>query len=213
MLQQAHVWTEDAHAEACEMWLEGRSQSQIADFFGISASAVAGYISRNRDAFPSRKGQQPAPRQNTVWTDERIAEASKLWREGRTIAELAKLFGVSDHAFNNVMRRYRDRFPYAREIGSRSKHRRRVVQPKRSAPVNLDNVFEKSKSNSAYDGRRFIISGQKPVSFASLEAKECKFPVSASDEQPGPEMACCGAPVEKGPYCSAHAAICWRVRA
>lgn len=212
MLQQSHTWTPDNHTKAVKLWSDGSSITEIAAHFSISRSAVAGYISRNRDFFATRKQGQPAkPKrraggQHTVWSEERIAQAAEQWREGRTMAECAETFGVTIHAFRMMMYRYRPLFPLAKEMDNRPKFRR--VSTVLIAPADLDALFQTSETKQAADGRRFILSGQRPVAFASLSPAQCKFPLSAPDEPNGPAMPCCGAPRAEGrPYCAAHAVI------
>lgn len=210
MLERAHVWTEDHHAECVEMWGDGRSITEIASFFSISRSAVAGYISRNRDFFaPRGSGNAVAPvtRKNgsvhTVWTEERLDIASRLWDEGLSTRQIADRMGVSKSSMHDVAHRNRNRFPKRMTI-------KRAPLPK----VDTKALFGEAESSSPYDGRRFIITGQQPVAFASLKATQCKFPVSAPDEPCGAEMRCCGSERLQGrPYCAAHAKIARQVRA
>ena len=207
MLERAHVWTEDAFAEAREMWGDGRSITEIASFFSISRSAVAGFISRNRDVFaPRTMGRPVTPKTrkdgkpHTIWTEDRLDTASRLWSEGFSTREIGERMGVSKSSMHDLAHRNRDRFP------------KRITIKKKPLPkVNLEALFVAAGSSSPYDGRRFIISGQQPVAFASLKATGCKFPVSAPDEPCGPEMLCCGAERLTGrPYCAAHAKIARR---
>ena len=203
MLQSTHIWNDDNHAEAVELWRDGKSMREIADHFCISRGAVSGYVSRNRDVFSPRNTVTERfgkGRVHSAWTEARIDAASRLWAEGVHADEIAENLGVTKAALSDITRRFRARVPKRERMKARTK-------------VDLDALFEEIEATSLYDGRRYQLVGREPVAFAALKAKECKFPVSASDEQPGPEMACCGAPVEKGPYCSAHAAICWRARA
>lgn len=214
MLQQTFSWTEDNFAEAREMWAEGRSQTQIADFFGISSSAVAGFISRNREAFPARKspfnGVKRTKGKGTSWTEERIAEAAKLWSEGYKQDDIGDHFGVSKASIADMMRRYRAQFPKARDLTNRRARKQR--KPRVASPVNLYEMFEQSSSGAYADGRRFIIPGQSHVAFADLKPHHCRFPVSAPDEANGPSMPCCGARRAQGSiYCTAHAKISRRL--
>lgn len=50
------------------------------------------------------------------WTDERIAEASRLWRAGADSREIAKRLGVSTHSVNKLSQRKRSLFPYRYEV-------------------------------------------------------------------------------------------------
>lgn len=209
MLQNSHVWTEDNHAEAVEMWAEGRSMSEIADHFCISRGAVSGYVSRNRDVFAKRvMGRPAAPkvrasgRVHAIWTDQRLDTAERMWKTGQSAEHIAASLGVTTGAFQATMKRFRARFPYKRQRG----------QSSREVPANLDKLFTDKKTSSLYDGSQYQLADREPIAFAALTAKECVFPVSTADDPPGPEMPCCGAPVAYGPYCSAHAAICWRGR-
>lgn len=219
MLQNSHVWTENNHAEAVEMWAEGRSMSEIANHFCISRGAVSGYVSRNRDVFAVRRqGQATKPRVrasgrvHAVWTPDKVKQAAVMWKRGTTAAEIAGQFSVTPRAFMALVHRYRETFPIRSSVNRREREPKER-RPKREVPVNLDTLFEAAGSSTMYDGSQYQLTGQQPIAFASLKAKECVFPVSAPDDPPGPEMPCCGAPVAYGPYCSAHAAICWRGRA
>lgn len=71
MLKSAFVWTDDNIAEAAEMWSDGRSMAQIAEFFTISRGSVSGMISRNRALFQNKPpGERAGTRKR-----ERKAEA------------------------------------------------------------------------------------------------------------------------------------------
>lgn len=214
MLKKSPTWTAENHSKAMEMWKTGASQSQIANALGMTVCSVAGRMSRNRNDFPRRIDTDPTSkkrivlkRTNSVWTDERLATAARLWKAGWTEAECAEALDTSPTAFNQMKKRYRPLFACER---SKLVRDRKPAKPKRVAPNNLDELFEQSESNSAYDGRRFILSGQEPVRFASLKAKECKFPVNAPDEPCNADMLCCGAEARYGSWCSAHAAVSYR---
>ena len=205
MLERTHVWDDNAFAEVVEMWNDGRSITEIADFFCISRGSVAGFISRNRDVFAMRTMGRPATpkvksngRVNAIWTDAKLDVAAKLWAAGVSSGEIADRFGVSKRAFFQVCNRFRLRFP-----------RRVKIQKKQPEPkIDLNAVFDEIESSSPYDGSRFILSGHTPVAFASLRATGCKFPVSRPDEPCGPEMLCCSAERLTGrPYCAAHSKI------
>lgn len=203
MLQQVFRWTDDAHAEAREMWKDGKSITDIAMFFCISRGNVAGHISRNRDDFHKRtvgKSVKPKVKKNgsvhSAWTDAKLDVAQRLWAEGMRSCEIADHFRVSTKAFLEMTRRHRWRFA------------KRQNQKARREKIDVDALFEEIEATSPYDGRRFTLSGQEPVRFASLKATQCKFPLSAPDEPCGPEMLCCGSQREMGlPYCAAHYAI------
>lgn len=203
MLQRVKFsWTDDHHAEAVEMWSEGKSITEIAAFFQISRGTVAGHIARNRDVFERRTMGRPATpkvkangRVNAIWTDAKIDAAAMLWAAGVSAAEIAEQFDVSTRGFMNVCNRFRQRFPQRIQI-------KKKPEPK----IDLKAVFDEIESSSPYDGTRFILTGHTPVAFAILGSTQCKFPVSKPDEPCGPEMACCGAERLPGrPYCAAHA--------
>lgn len=207
MLQRVKFsWTDDNHAECVEMWRDGKSMKEIADFFAISRASVAGHISRNRDVFAMRTMGRPAApkvksngRVNAIWTDAKIDAAAKLWAAGAAAEDIADQFGISRSAFFKICNRFRPRFP-----------KRRKFQ-KREPKINLTALFDEaaeSSTSSPYDGSRFIIPGQQSVAFASLGPTQCKFPVSAPDEPCGPAMTCCGIPAGTGlSYCLPHHAI------
>lgn len=204
MLQRVKFsWNDDSHAEAVEMWRDGKSITEIANFFCISRGTVAGHISRNRDVFAMRTMGRPATpkvkangRVNAIWTDAKIDAAAQLWSAGVAAGEIADRFGVTKRAFFRVCNRFRLRFPTRVKVA-----KKKAVEPK----INLEALFDEIESSSPYDGSRFILSGQTPVAFASLGPTQCKFPVPRPDEPCGPAMACCGADRLRGrPYCAAH---------
>lgn len=205
MLQQVHVWNDDNHSEAVEMWGDGKSMKQIADHFSISRGAVSGYISRNRDVFPPRNTETQRVtrgRVHSAWTEARIDAASILWTEGVPTDEIANRFGVTTAALSDIVRRFRVRFP--------KRHR---VEKRKAIPVDVDALFEEIEATSNYDSRRYQRLGFEPASFASLKARECRFPLTAADEPASPEMRCCAAPIYRGSYCGAHYAVAYRGRA
>lgn len=206
MLNSAFTWTDDARAEAVEMWQDGRSISQIAEFFTISRGAVSGYISRNRELFAKRpsgettkaKTERAAAKSKTQaaktrWTDEVVEKASLMWRVGLMGGEIADAIGCSESAFYEFTSNNRDKFP------KRLKAREPVVKSLATGPA-LTN-------HNLFDSTGYQLPGVQPIAFVAIGRGECRFPINSHDSHNGPEMPCCGSETGGMVYCPAHMSI------
>lgn len=70
----------------------------------------------------------------SVWTEERVAKAEKLWREGLSASQIAAAVrGVSRNAVLGMMNRERGRFPKRRDPHASNKPR--AERPKAAKPA------------------------------------------------------------------------------
>jgi len=206
MLQTTSAWTDDVVAEAVEMFNDGRTLKEIAEFFSISRSAVSGFMSRNRDIFPKRSTstvERPvrAPKQSQSrkmkWTDEKVQIAVEMWAGLKSAKEIAEALGTTDQAVSRYAADHRDQFP-KREGRGVAKAPTKAATP---APV-----IERPAGASPFDFSVFLLPDVQPVSFLAVGRGECRWPVSDDDAR-GPEMLCCGAETGGLTYCPVHASL------
>ena len=127
-------------ATASTMWAAGSSQLVIAKHFGVSRNAVAGWQARNRHLFPLRHSAPaaepeaaeislpvetppapvaPAPAVAAAsegvaeagGLPEKIAQAARLWAQGKTMKEIAEAIGVATSTVGGWACKNRDHFP------------------------------------------------------------------------------------------------------
>jgi len=206
MLQTTFAWTDDVVAEAVEMFNDGRTLKEIAEFFSISRSAVSGFMSRNRDIFPKRvtstverPAREPKRSQSPkmTWTDEKVRIAAEMWAGLKSAREIAEALGTTDHAVARYAADHRDIFP--------KREGRGVAGAKGAAPAPAP-VIERPAGASPFDFSGYLLPDVQPVSFLAIGRGECRWPVSDEDAR-GPEMLCCGAETGGLIYCPAHASL------
>lgn len=163
-----------------------------------------------------------------TWTDERIAELTKLWTEGLSCSHIAKrLGGVTRSAI--IGKVHRLGLPGRLEPNNAgiAKRRHRRIQdykqiasgyfakPKKPVPaaVLADAAASKKPPVLALIRRAQTALDPLPqadgtlVSILSLEAGMCKFPHSDTRAD---DFAFCGRPADKGTYCGHHHSICFK---
>ncbi|QXV73548.1 GcrA-like cell cycle regulator protein [Rhizobium phage RHph_X2_30] len=196
-------WTEDTVTTAAKLWIDGKTITQIGHHFGVSRSAVAAMIYRNRDKFPQKTTGRVVKRAHAVgvklgtfhWTDEVLQRASAMWKHGDTAKHIAGVLGVNERSFLSVTNRYRGMFPTRLER-----------RPRKPQEPMLDFVDQEAGAERrALDLAQFQIADTTPVRFVDLGAWQCRFPLEAVEAVSGPETPCCGVHAGVGNYyCATH---------
>ncbi|RFB95201.1 hypothetical protein B5K11_09620 [Rhizobium leguminosarum bv. trifolii] len=158
------------------------------------------------------------PMNPTVWTDERIDLAERMWKDGQSATAIAaKLRGVSRNAVLGVMNRKRDRFPLrggkagiGRNVPMSPKEKKGRAaakapkQPKpqfeapkptaRLADLGVIARVPKATSEAKFPHRGAVLPGGAPqgVAFALLTHWQCGWPLTDFEDADGPDMPCCG---------------------
>jgi GcrA cell cycle regulator len=137
------------------------------------------------------------------WNEERVAELKARWESGQTGKEICLTMGATSRSavLGKAWRlglRPRVKFTQL----ARNPHAKRIrkrTRPKKEQKGDVVMTEEpKPPTKLAKPPKRFI----------ALRMNECRFPIS--DDKPGPDMLCCGAPVLYGhPYCSHHFRIAY----
>ncbi|AEG53159.1 GcrA family cell cycle regulator [Sinorhizobium meliloti] len=196
-------WNPENVERAAKLWTDGQSITQIGNLFGVSRSAVAAMIYRNRDKFPQKVTGRNVKRPHAVgvklgafhWTDEVLQRAAAMWNDGKTAKEIAGDFGVNERSFLSVTNRYRGMFP-TRKIGRKRKSQEPV----------LDFIDQEAGAERrALDLAQYQIADREPVRFLDLAGWQCRFPLETVETVSGPETACCGVHSGVGNYyCATH---------
>ncbi|MBY5763608.1 hypothetical protein HFO06_10965 [Rhizobium leguminosarum] len=158
----------------------------------------------------------------TVWTDERLDLAERMWKDGKTATAIAaKIRDVSRNSVLGIMNRKRDRFPLrggpasvGRNIPMSPKEKVRKVAPAKPVqpPKPKQQQFEAPKATARladlgiiarlpkptaearFPHRGAVLKGGAPegVSFSALGHWQCAWPLTNFEDADGPDMPCCG---------------------
>jgi predicted DNA-binding protein YlxM (UPF0122 family) len=220
--------------QAAMLWAQDKSHVEMAAALGISRSAVAMMISRNRERFPERPDLHAAERQR------RIDLVLPLWPTGMSVVDIADKTKLPRDAVYSITKTRRDLFPPRGRVTSRP---RKVSAPSLSgkpltgtpsappssfslrsvagggpgsAPPEFpeEGALRVSRIAAAFRP----LAGAKPA--ALWQACGCKWPVHADETDPltTPTLLVCNAaPMIRGrtaggqavlsPYCPAHQAM------
>lgn len=111
------------------------------------------------------------------WTEKRIAQLAKLWKEGRTASEIAKEMGGG----------------LTRNAVIGKAHRLKLERrPSPIVPFKPAKLKAVAPAPPTGEGRPLI----------DLEPNDCRWPISEA-----PNIKFCGAPCENKPYCNKHRLI------
>lgn len=201
--QNRMKWDDRSIATASSLWASGKSVTDLARHFDVSRSTISGMILRNRDKFENRSR---APVQRIKWSEEQIDQASTLWKEGRSVREIAEILGVPHTTANSVIyRNQKDMLPV------------RAVTRKPPKPVGAPEAnvsFVSAQASERYDFTQYQIEGTEPVAYWKLSGSQCHFPLERFEAVSGPETPCCGQrSLEGRSYCNTHWKLMHEVRA
>ncbi|CAM3841307.1 GcrA family cell cycle regulator [Agrobacterium radiobacter] len=187
-------WDDRSVATASSLWASGKSVTDLARHFDVSRSTISGMILRNREKFENRSR---APVQRIEWSEQSIDKAVALWKEGRSVREIAENLNVPTSQANAVIyRNYRDRFPV--RSGSRK-------PPKPVGAPEVATSFVSTQASERYDFTQYQIEGTEPVPYWKLSGSQCHFPLERFEAVSGPETPCCGqGNLEGRSYCNTH---------
>ncbi|MDO3434357.1 GcrA family cell cycle regulator [Rhizobium sp. CBN3] len=161
----------------------------------------------------------------SVWTDERIDLAERMWKDGKTATAIAaRLPGISRNAVLGVMNRHRERFPLRGAKAGQPKAPRvpkpkaeksaKTAKPSGGSTLNfratkpsamlssLGVRVQAPKPSSAqpFPHRGAALHGGAPggILFVDLTSRQCAWPLTDFGDADGPDMPCCGLPRRGG---------------
>lgn len=159
-------------------------------------------------------------------TPDQLTTAATHWSEGKSMGEIARLFGISRSSMSGLMNRNRHLFPKKRSVGAtepvekakRERRNRETAQNRREDKLKKHievipdeelvkvRTFIRERANDVYDLTAFRIQGAaEPTRFADLTEQQCRFPLEELDARSGPETLCCGEPRHGARwYCLMH---------
>lgn len=142
------------------------------------------------------------------WTDERVAELTRLWESGYSASAIGRLLGVSKNAVVGKAHRLRlQSRPSPIRRDQRVPARRRVPMPVKPAPTRVAVAVEPQ----ADDGKE-LRQQPAPRAAARRDGKGpgCLWPLGDPGE---PDFHFCGMPAVEGkPYCTDHCARAYITR-
>jgi GcrA cell cycle regulator len=144
------------------------------------------------------------------WTEQRVEELKSRWANGETGHAIYWAMGAKSRcavlgkAYRLGLFRCTEEDHAARSSGQRRRRAAAVTQAKRqeiTRQVRIGNRLEWMDCEDAMiEEKPPDFTNPKP--FWRLGAHDCHWP---GDDQPGPDMLCCAAPVLNGySYCAAH---------
>ena len=157
------------------------------------------------------------PKDSKVWTDERVEELKKLWKEGLTASQIAKRLGLAEfnfpdggrsallgkvHRLNLSTREEKPRIP--REYTKREAPTKPTAPSTELVAKVKETVWQKPKvTEKLPEPEPLMLDEGGRVTILHLSDKTCKWPIG----DPGKEDFCfCGrTPRDKSPYCEYHA--------
>ena len=194
------------------MWNEGADLFEIGEAINMVSSSVYAY--RITLGLPDREGREG---RGTGWSAEQIADVQERYARGESAGEIAKLHpGRTRNAIIGIL----FRTGKMRDPSRKVLHQTKVEAARRKSlsrpPVPFKGIqptgaeAERLAEERAAKGRAALIrAGQitveSPNARPFLEAPRfdaCKWPIGEGMTM----MSCCN-PVERGSYCSGHAAI------
>lgn len=212
-MNQQIRWTDGMIESAVSMWNEGLSLTEIGKRFGISRSATAGIVYRNRTLFHARPTgraktkikENKVPKQiHIMWTPEKLELASKLWANGVPAVDIAAHLEVKISSFLSTVQRYREMFPARKKPVIK----REPTELEKQCETESASEFQRSEG---FDLRRFQIADTDPIAFVDLDRHQCRFPLEDFETLSGPDTPCCGKTVQHGKsYCVSHMRLMYR---
>lgn len=134
------------------------------------------------------------------------AKIIELWNSGKSAAQIGAVLKVSRNVIIGKIWRLR------RKGVSTSEHVRpkstepRVRTPRERKPKPLGLLFKQPRPRTALAETVAPVANSKNIKFRQLKNNSCRY--VTNDGRPE-NFLFCGAPKERGPYCEAHALICY----
>lgn len=219
-------WTDQNISTASRFWADGKTMTDLAQYFNVSRSTVSGMIARNRDKFEVRNGADAAPlrkriggksqgvrnkARNPTWTEAQFAIAIALWVEGKSLRRIGAALGLSASTVQSVTVRFADRFP--KRSNARTGRPSYRNAPRSNEPVRGFVGNPESQASERYDFTRYQIENTDPVAYWKLTGCQCHFPLEKFEAVSGPDTPCCGQEnLEGRAYCNTHWKLMHEVR-
>lgn len=147
------------------------------------------------------------------WSEEKKAEAARLWNDGKSAGEIGALLGCSRSAVIGIAHRNRDLFPSRPRVERQARLPRhepmaRPVKPARSnvpvitwpaeAPVELVAQSEEDLAANPFEP-------SNPVTILDLTNTTCRWPLWPMGDNPGAQGLYCGEETAKdSAWCQHH---------
>lgn len=149
-----------------------------------------------------------------IWTDEHVSTLRDLVADGKTITEIAGVFGIGRGAVSGKMKRLHLRSMNPQHRHARKKEKpaaEKVACPRKRRHLIVLHTKPKPRPEPRPEPlpaqpAQPIYAGKPQTIIEVLTSGGCKFAVTPHD---APEHLFCGGPRANGPYCPAHAQLCY----
>lgn len=193
-------WTEDDVEQLVRLVSDGRSARQIAAELGYSRNAVIGKCGRMglRLAGGKARNDSKPKRRVDSWTEETWRRLAEMWNAGRSSAEIAKSFGISESRVKQRAAERRDLCP-ARANGWNT---RKAAQFRRAAGRYASRHDVRLREHASDEAQSYDATALN-VTMMDIRSGQCRWPVNAPER--GGEFLFCGHEVAAGKsYCQHH---------
>lgn len=193
-------WTDEETEQLVRMVADGKSAREIAVLFGRSRNAVIGRCGRLGLRLAGGNARNDAKTKKRVdsWTEETWRRLAEMWNAGRSTAEIARAFGISESRVKQRAAERRDLCP-ARANGWNS---RRASQC-RSAAGRYASRHDVQLRDDARNHADSYDATALNVTMIDIRSGQCRWPVNAPER--GGEFLFCGHEVAAGKsYCQHH---------
>lgn len=228
MLRTPFKWSDQNVAVLRDMLTKGHSASQVASRIGTTKNSCVGKALRLGLSFKTgtviaridaRLEERRATRASSLWTEDEVSKAARLWSEGKTAGQIAFEIGKTVSAVGNKIQDNRDLFPFRNRasglhaenasttttIANRVARERKVANGYPDEPPDQDfdaSVFEITSSILTPVSRRLQLT--------ELSERTCKWPIGDPLKE---GFVFCGTSSRNGsPYCGFHNRIAYRHR-
>jgi hypothetical protein len=103
-------WAPEELEKMARLLIDGLSATEIARWFGVTRNVIIGVVRRGKERFGAgfkRKGQGGHAVAQRAWTEADRANVAEMMRAGKSIADVARFFGISSSTVEK--RVYRNR--------------------------------------------------------------------------------------------------------
>ena len=192
-------WTDEETEQLVRMVADGKSAREIAVWFGRSRNAVIGRCGRLGLRLAGGNASVKTAKKNQVWTEARWREFSAMWREGRTAAEIGRVYGISASTVKYRAQTRRDICPARGLEWNRMSSRKAIAS--RTGSVNIDRE-RRMREHASAEGQEYDATALN-ITMMDIRSGQCRWPVNAPER--GGEFLFCGHEVASGEsYCQHH---------
>lgn len=185
-------WSEEDRQKAFSMAEAGSTYEEIAKSLGRPRNSVAGLFFRHRGKSSEKKMKR--------WTNQEVARACEMWREGQSYAAISNELGRSVKAIYKITQTNRELFPERKAGGEKY---RNIYNPCIPTPENTKIKYEFTEVEEPKDAKR--------IAFQDVKPGECTWIFGGFWDEPKPTTLCCGKPVmnlrvrgQQRVYCEYH---------